>query len=261
MIIVTDFSKTKLVSYLKPGMKVKLDFRHGLGDCVMFMPLYLRLQELYPETTIHVAAASGNDLFGPVNAVEWYDLIAVLTFHETPDKPGMLSKPEYCCLHELGIPFDASLNFTWKPAPKANRLIGVNFMCNSNSNYNVPYRHAKVIWVALQDMGMIPIEIYFRHKQYNCQNEKYDFVNCTTRGVVPSVDTFTSIMQTCTAFAGVNSGSLCMAMALYPERCLHLHTKYDVRYYNKNEVNTLDCRNNATLDCRKLLDWINEMQY
>ena len=107
--LISDFSRKKLVEYLEPGIKVLIDFPHGLGDDVMFMPLYLRLKSRYPQTQIDLKLAPGReDFFGGHEALENYKYIFRLTFFETPDKPGRFAKPEFCCMRELGIPFSTS---------------------------------------------------------------------------------------------------------------------------------------------------------
>ena len=62
---VTDYRHKKLIEYLKPGITALIEFPHGLGDDVMFMPLFLKLRELYPLCTIDLNVASGReDVFG-----------------------------------------------------------------------------------------------------------------------------------------------------------------------------------------------------
>lgn len=240
--LVIDYSHKKLVEYLEPGIKVLIDFPHGMGDDVMFMPLFLKLKFMYPETQIDLKVAAGREDFcSPPEPLANYKYIFKLVWHETHDKPGKYSKPEYCCIRELGIPFTKELDFTWQPPKMDSPLIGVNFMCNSNPNYNVPYAVAKQIYNNIKDNGLIPLEIYFEHAQYNNRNSKYDFISATTRGVRPSVSAFVGAMQQCRAFIGVNSGSLCMATALYSSRVIHLHTRHSFSYYHKfDDTYTMD---------------------
>ena len=243
MIVVSDFTHVKLVEHFKPGMKVLIDFPHGLGDCVMFMPLLVRMRAMYPDVTIDLRLPEGRygDIFPAPHHNAYYDLVALLIFHESWDKPEGLSKPEFCCKHELGIPFSENLDFTWKPPKAFNPIIGVNFMCNSNSAYNVPYDVAKDIYQQLQKKGYIPMEIYFNHPQFNVKNQPYDFITCSTRGTPATVETFMGAMQACNGFIGVNSGSLCTAIAMYPELTLHLHTANNLKYYYKGDkVATID---------------------
>lgn len=240
--IITEYSRKKLVEYLEPNIKVLIDFPHGLGDDVMFMPLFLKLKELYPAVQLDLKLAAGRaDFFGGHEPLENYKYIFKITFHETPDKGGNKTKPEFCCIHELGIPFTEQLDFTWKPEPVSSPFVAVNFMCNSNSNYNVSYVIAKKIYNNIRDNGLIPIEIYFEHPQYNRNNGKYDFIVASTRGVKPSVEVFVGVLQQCRAFIGVNSGSLCMATAMYPSKVIHLHTRHSFSFYHKkDDIVTID---------------------
>lgn len=258
MIIVRDFSKKKVSDYLKDGIKALLYFPHGLGDDVMFMPLLLRLRELYPQSEIDVQWADGRDLFPQPKELTYYDYVFYIIFHETPTDSRYIkySKPECCCVEELGIQWDESLDFTWKPETIESPFIGVSFMCNSNPNYNIPYSVAKQVWQAIQYCGKVPIEIYFMHQQYNPKNKPYDFITCTTRGVTPSVKTFTATLQACKAFIGVNTGALCMAAAMYPERVLHLQNKFPFTFYRKRKVEYIIADGLSYFDPAPVIEWI-----
>lgn len=259
MTIIAEFDTKKLISYLKPGHRVLIDFRHGLGDVIMFMPLYMKLKELYPDTIFHLKLAKGRgDFFDKTpDTIDTYDYVFMIAFFESCDKPGKLSKPEYCCVHELGLPFNSSLDFTWKPHECKSPFIGVNFQCNSNSSYNVPYRIAKQVWDTIVSVGLIPIEIYFKHPQFNESNQPYDFVTCSTRHGKATVEAFMGALQQCRAFVGVNSGSLCAATAMYPERTLHLHTKHLYSYYYKGaKVKTLDASGFSPFKVQEFVNWL-----
>lgn len=262
MIIIRDFNKKKVADYLKEGCKALLYFPHGLGDDIMFMPLYLKLVELFPQSEIAVQWAEGRtDIFPQPKEPAYYDYVFVIVFHETPTdyRFQKYSKPECCCVHELGIDFDLSLDFTWQPPKVRSPFIGVSFMCNSNPNYNIPYHVAKQVWQAIQFCGKVPIEVYFRHMQYNVKNEPYDFVNCSTRGVEPSVTAFTGVLQQCQAFIGVNSGTLCMAAAMYPGRVLHLHNKFPFTYYRKRPIAYIDADGIKPFDTQEVIKWIHSV--
>ena len=181
-----------------------------------------------------------------------------MAFRETPDEARFraYSKPECCCIEELGIPFDLSMDFTWQPPKFYSPFIGVSFMCNSNSHNNIPYSVAKQVWSAVQQCGLIPIEIYFHHQQFNTKNKPYDFINCTTRGVKPSVEAFSSVLQSCRGFVGVNSGTLCMASAMYPERVLHLHNRYPFTYYRKRPINFILADGCSQFNMTEMLKWV-----
>lgn len=261
---VTDYRHKKLIEYLKPGITALIEFPHGLGDDVMFMPLFLKLRELYPLCTIDLNVASGReDVFGIYKSnIEKYDYQFLITFPESHDYIGHYSKPEYCCLTELGIPFTKELDFSWQPPATDSHIIGVNFECNSNPILNVNYNVAKTVWNAIQDNGFIPIEIYFNHEQFNQCNQKYDFISATTRGVKPSVTAFTSVIRSCKAFVGVNSGSLCMAVATLPKgNVVHLHTKYPFDYYHKwDDTITYDATNITSFDAVSFFNYIKNLK-
>lgn len=259
MIVVSDFSKKKLVDLLEPGMRVLIDFRHGLGDAVMFMPLLRRLRAMFPDCEFDMRLLPGRQtpiFYSQHEPIATYDIVAILLFEESCEKRGFMTKAEYCCKQELGIPFSEDMDFTWTPPAVAPPLIGVNFQCNSNPAYNVPYGVAEMIWQVVQNAGLVPIEIYFEHKQFDRRNQPYDFVTATTRGVKPSVEVFVGVLQQCRGFIGVNSGSLCMAMAMYPERTLHLHTRHDLGYYTKNSKVTTVNATREFFDLGLVENWL-----
>lgn len=259
MQVIYDYSHKKVADYLLTGCKALIDFPHGLGDDVMFMPLLVKMRELYPQSEIDVRWADGRtDVFPQPKQTAYYDYVFKMAFRETPDEARFraYSKPECCCIKELGIPFDLSMDFTWQPPKFDSPFIGVSFMCNSNSHNNIPYSVAKQVWTAIQERGMIPIEIYFHHQQFNTKNKPYDFINCSTRGVKPSVEAFTATLQSCRGFVGVNSGTLCMTSAMYPDRVLHLYNRHHFTFYRKRPVNFIVADGCSQFNFAELCRWI-----
>lgn len=48
-VLIKDYNNKKLIQYLNDKDKVLILFNdHGIGDVFMFMPLYLRLKQLFP---------------------------------------------------------------------------------------------------------------------------------------------------------------------------------------------------------------------
>ena len=59
--MITSYKDKKLVEYIKPGGRYLIRFGHGLGDTIMFMPAFYRLQQLYPESQIDIYLECGQE--------------------------------------------------------------------------------------------------------------------------------------------------------------------------------------------------------
>lgn len=154
---ITDFAGKRLVEYLHDGDRVLILFDwHGMGDCVMFLPLYERLKTMYPKVRFSLKCNKGQEIFNDILDEE-FDFTFSITFYEFNNKVfgrrviGM-SKPEICAKMELGIPFDKDIEFTWKPKTIVDsgivvpeRAIGVAFQVTSNPNKSVPESSAKFV--------------------------------------------------------------------------------------------------------------------
>ena len=53
--VISNFKDKKLVEYLKDGMRVMILFNwHGMGDCIMFLPLYYKLNKMYSNVNFNL---------------------------------------------------------------------------------------------------------------------------------------------------------------------------------------------------------------
>jgi hypothetical protein len=136
-----------------------MDF-HGFGDAIMVYPIFKKLQKIYPKCTIDFRGKIGQEYFNSITKND-YDIVFKLNFTE-PDNNR--SKVERCCIEEIGIPFTKDIDYTFKPIHKIGKIIGVNFVVDSNSNRNLNYNKAKQVWDKIKEMGYIPLEIIFYHK-------------------------------------------------------------------------------------------------
>ena len=247
MIEVRGFRDKKLVEYLQPGMKVLIRFDipyKGMGDCVMFMPLYERLKVLYPYVEFSLyTVSSQQDYFGDNYHQDMkFDYVFYLTFYEYNmyDDTGRMSKPEICCVKELGIPFTADIEFTWRPKNTYSRFIGVSFQCNSDPRTNVHPDTAKIIWDCIKFENMIPIEITFTHPQFNKVNQPFPFIDLSLRNSPATIENAVSAIASCRAFVGVNTGTFCVAVSMFPERVLQLNTGKPFTPYKRiNPINSI----------------------
>ena len=81
--VINDYTNKKLVEYLKPGMRVLIKFNdHGIGDMIMFQPLYQRLKELYPDVEFHLEPNKDQQYFAESPNAP-VDIIFYITFRET----------------------------------------------------------------------------------------------------------------------------------------------------------------------------------
>ena len=62
--MITEYRNKKLIDYLKNGQNVLILFNdHGLGDVVMFMPLYERLKQMFPGVHFNLKCNRGQEFF------------------------------------------------------------------------------------------------------------------------------------------------------------------------------------------------------
>ena len=59
--MIENFKEKKLVEYLENGQKVLIRFGHGLGDTLMFMPVFNHLKSLYPNIHFDLYVESGQE--------------------------------------------------------------------------------------------------------------------------------------------------------------------------------------------------------
>lgn len=245
----------KIVDYFEDGGSylISMDF-HGFGDVIMVYPIFKKLQKIYPKCTIDFRGRMGQEYFNSITKSD-YDIVFKLIFPEPNDR----SKVERCCLEEIGIPFTKDIDYTFKPLHKIGKIIGVNFVVDSNSSRNLNYDKAKKVWDKIKEMGYIPLEIIFYHKGAKYRSEKYDFIDFTTRDIKAEPETTFNMIASCDAFIGVNSGTLVAASAMYPKKCLHLNTSISFSNYKKfNPIKEIDCH--GSIDLKELEDFIKNLQ-
>ena len=206
--------------------KVLIVFWHGLGDLIMFLNPFARLQEYYPDIEFTLGVQEGLSFEDVVPKAIFingdylykleekpFDLIAKIHF---PMSEGQIihTKGEYCCIHELGIPPACGHR---NIGIGINRLVGVhyNITCLPDS-CNPSDETAKRIWDDILEAGFIPIETHFEHIFHNPVNEKFSFIDCSVRRVQPRISTLIGLLTNLTAFVGVVSGNLHTALATLP---------------------------------------------
>lgn len=237
----TPEGKKTLVDYLgdpgNPAVKrVMLVFWHGMGDLIMFLNPFYRLCELYPGIQFDLAVQKGLSFEDIVPGAKFitgedmdrlealdYDIVAKIHF---PMSEGQteLTKGEFCCVHEIGIP-PVSGHRLIKGAP--SRLIGVhyNITCLPDAA-NPDEATAKLIWDEIREVGFIPIETHFQHVFHNPVNKKFDFVDCSVRNAQARISNLISLMSGLAGFVGVVSGNFHLALAILPSNRIFFLQKH-----------------------------------
>ena len=273
MDLTLNFKNGPLRKYLSNGMKVLLLFNdHGMGDCVMFMPLYRRLKQMFPEVVFNLQCGKGQNFFQELTETK-YDLKYYIKFPEfnmegIPLKYPYMSKVGICCVMQLGIPPEPSLQFTYKfpevpfsGIPLQDNSIGIAFQVTSNPNKSVPQKCAEVVWNTVKEFGYTPIEVHFQHPLKNSRNTKYSFIDRTCRDYPASVEACVDVIRRCKGFIGVNTGTFCMATALKNKKVLHMFKRWPFYpyYIMYQKLPEIDCREVSLIDKNKIKDYLESL--
>ena len=237
--VIKDYSGKKLVEYLKDGMKVQIVFIHGLGDTLMFYPIYEILISTYPNIKFDLFVTNGQEMILGKNEFDSecknHDYVFVLSYPMSEGTDYM--KSEYCCMKEIGLDYktisECDKNFVLKS--NGSPFIGVHFQGTSlPHSVNCEEKDALTIWNAIKNMGMIPIECHFQHMYHNPYNAKYAFVDNTLRQCKPNIQILMDVIASCRGFIGVASGPFVAAMHIIPKRTLYLQKHHKIQTYFKN---------------------------
>ena len=254
--IVDPRTGVKLVDLIAAGeTKILIVFWHGLGDLVMFMPIFRYLQQTYPNVTfgLGLAREHGHQPIFPESVQlehGWEGRVNEMGFDtafichypiEDASRPTV-TKNDICCEAELGIPYVSE-----EYRVGAKRLVGVHFQGTScPGTVNAQEDVARRIWQDVLSAGCVPIETHFQHVWHNGANGKYPFVSNHVRDWPADLDTLMAIIGGCGAFIGVLSGNALLAMSILGnERVMILENgsrasqfiKGDIRTVNVNDYN------------------------
>jgi hypothetical protein len=271
--IVEDFSTKKASAYLDElpqGSKVLIAFWHGLGDTLMFIPLFDLLKSKYPQHQFTLSLGLGfgqNCLYAgsidipKADFLKEHDIAFVFGFPMSEGRLG-ITKAEYCCIKELGIdPKDAlSLSPSFKGIMNQNNpFVAVHFQgtCLPGST-NPDEALSKRIWDDIVDAGYIPIDVHFKHLFHNPANRDYSWLTRTCRDIQPHIQTLFQVISNCRAFVGVASGPLVVSLALFPERTIYLQKHHQIFCYVKDFKNVIDLLN---YDKQKLLGMLQAIEF
>lgn len=268
--IIEDFSTKKATAYLDElpkGSRVLIAFWHGLGDTLMFIPLFELLKSKYPQHSFTLSLGLGfgqNCLYtGSIDIpkadfLKEHDIAFVFSFPMSEGRIG-ITKAEYCCIKELGINLNGlESNLSLSPPgfkgimDQSNPFVGVHFQgtCLPGST-NPDEALSKRIWDDIVEAGYIPIDVHFKHLFHNPVNKDYTWLTRTCRDLKPYIQTLFQVISNCRAFVGVASGPLVVSLAICPERTIYLQKHHDASCYVKDFKNVIDLLH---YDKQKLVD-------
>lgn len=233
MTMISNYDSKKLVEYLRPGMKVLIRFGHGLGDTIMFLPVYHKLQSLYPDIIFDLYVESGQEeLWGTCDNKDSpdHDLIFHIDFFMS--EGSGITKAEWCCIKEIGIEPVCNLHHIDE---YDSPLVAVHFQGTAlPDSVNCHPDTARMIWNDIIGAGKIPIEVHYEHCFHNHTNIKYPFITNTIRGCLPRISSLIGLIQRCSHFIGVASGPFVVALATIPDTTLLLEKNHKLSDYVKN---------------------------
>jgi len=254
--MITEYKQKKLAEHIKPGGKYLIRFGHGLGDTIMFMPAFYRLQKLHPEAQIDIYLECGQEeIFDshPDKEGKGYDEIFHLDYPMSEGGNG--TKTEKCCMDELGIssPMIDVAYLDEQPSP----LVALHFQGTALPNsVSCPPGVAQQIWQEVLDAGKIPIEVHFKHVFHNPVNTRFGFVGRHVRDCRATLPTLIGLLQRCSAFIGVASGPFVAALSIMPGRVMYLERAHRLESYIRNwpAANRIDVNN--SYEAGTVTEWL-----
>ena len=252
-IVYKDFSHNKIADIIREklpeGTHIMIVFYHGLGDVLMFLPVYQQLLKAFPKYTFDLGVLPGlgfeelspeiiavND--SPHDFVAKYAAAFVVSF-DMVEGGRPMTKAEYCCTNEMGISPEGvellTLDTHWD-----NKMVAVHFQgtCLPEST-NPSEILAKQIWTDLIDLGYMPIDVHFKHTFHNPANKDWGFLSRHCRDLKPSLQTLASLINSSVAFIGVASGPFVLAASMRPDKTIYLQKHHDIECYLRDFDNVI----------------------
>lgn len=259
------------------GGKAVLLFNHGLGDFVLFLPLFEELRERFedglgehnwklyigcnPERNFKQLYDKCVIMDAPYGKYDGeYDIIFNIIYPEPPRDNNELtnfnnlfyvpnietiSKPYLCNYLEIGLE-----NFKWKPynfncTPNNNsNLIGVHFFGHTSvQNKDADYFTAKRIWNQLILAGYDPFEIQMLPLDILEDTETPSFITSenSLRFDYPNLKIMVDKILKCKCFIGVDSGPIYLAGSLLGfDKVLGLQRKREFKKVLPEKINIVD---------------------
>jgi hypothetical protein len=248
--MITEFGDKKLIEYLKDGQTNLVLCECGLGDVIMVLPYFYDLQARYPNVKFHFKTKNQdcffNEYYRDYNKYDYVFKLVAYFNEGTPDLKKY-TKPECNCVIQIGIDYKKELEYSVTLPYKESPFVGVSF-CNScfPDKINCEKVTAKLIWDSLRNNGFVPIELFsptYQRAWDRNENKKYDFIDCTMRGMGNNLIRMLSVMGNCKGMASVATGNFHYGMTIYPEKMLYLEKDFSYKYFTNKEVLCLNTKN------------------
>lgn len=258
---------TDIINTYSKSNRILIVFWHGIGDVLMFRPVYEGLKLRYPNHHFDFGLLPG---VGHKELIEDgleltedeftkdHDVAFVISF---PMIEGNIrdkkTKAEYCIEKEIGD--IGSVNLELPNIPSTfNRLVGVHFQgtCLPGST-NPDEVLAKRIWDDLIAADYVPIDLHFKHVFHNPVNKEFSWITRSCRELEPSLKTLQMIIDQCFAVVAVASGPLVISLCRKPYHTVYLQKHHDIGCYTRNVSFVVDLKN---YDKNVLLGYLNTMK-
>jgi hypothetical protein len=228
----------------KPNQRILIVFWHGIGDTLMFLPLYKYLTEMFTDHHFDLSLLPGvgqAEFIGDClelpesDFIKNHDAAFVISFPMVEGgAANTMTKVEHCCKNEMGFPIpESGMELPYKE-PVANKLVGIHLQgtCLPGST-NPDDAQAELIWNDIKNAGYIPIDLHFCHVFHNPVNKVYPWVTRGCRDLAPSLSMLQMMIQNCAAVCAVASGPFVISACIKPEKTIYLEKHHTSNCYIK----------------------------
>lgn len=244
--VIKEYKDKKMAKYLAAlpyNTKVLIVFWHGMGDLLMFLPVYNHIVKIYSDLRFDlcIQAGVGHEYIAPdaivvdeADFVTEHDMAFVVNFPMGEGDDSM-TKSEHCMVQEIGLP---PKFFGLAPVqPQGNRLVGVHLQgtCLPGKT-NPDDALAERVWNNIIEAGYVPIDLHFEHLYHNKDNVRYPWLTRHCRDLMPSLATLQMLMWQCMAFVGVASGPWVLALTTMPDRTIYLQKDHGIKCYVRKQA-------------------------
>lgn len=250
----------RIIDKLKLHQRSIIFFNHGLGDFVLFLPVYKEiLKQAGKRIDLGVHSKRQFQIFHPsVQLTDKIDIKSRYTFIynvKYGDPLDDLSKPYHCAYNEFGLD-----EFVWEEhkikneEEKESKTIGVQFFGLSGfkgESKFCPPKTAELIWREIEKAGYEPFELYQRvgfAKDYFLDMDipdKFDLAteNNSLRFQEPNLKLAFEKIKKCKAVISVDSGLLYLAISLIgKENVIGLENMKRISKYLPIDINKVNIK-------------------
>ena len=221
--------------------KLLIEYTHGLGDALMFLPYFYSFKEKNKQCTVDIKLNPLiSDLYSGVQDDSYYDYIVWIPahFNEVDKAFQGLVKPQCNCKFDLGIPYDTSLQYSVKPVCNKG-LVGINLYNSYNTggadNINCSEQLGRHLWNTLQQSGFICIDLFVPKDNNARRSHPKNLFNAdwsmSTKGL--GINKLIGLMSSFKGAASVATGTFHLGMTMYPQKVLYLKNKFPASCFTR----------------------------